>query len=167
MVNQCTPNSYWIMQENSAEKPKVYRHTRTMLKIRSTSTDGEQKAQMREWSTETDNAEIHILAIPNGNRNLMVENSQERSSSNSVQPPLLTLDLLESEIFSENREENSLQDHCVQVVLHWKMHWMHQVHQCNVNQQERTLGNQPRSMVTNFTCKHNNNPDQWITNGNC
>ena len=55
MVNQCAPNSYWTMQENGAEQPKVYRHTRTMLKIRSTPTDGEQNAQMREWSTETDN----------------------------------------------------------------------------------------------------------------
>ena len=56
VVNQCAPNSYWIMQENGAEQPKVYRHTRTMLKIRSTPTDGEQKAQMRERSTETDNS---------------------------------------------------------------------------------------------------------------
>ena len=28
-----------------------------------------------------------------------------------------------------------------------------QLHQCNMSQQERTLGNQPRSIVTNFTCK--------------
>ena len=67
--------------------------TRTVLKIRSTPTDGKQKAQMREWSTETDNVEFHIPAIPYGNRDLMVENSQEHSSSNSVQPPLPTLDL--------------------------------------------------------------------------
>ena len=48
VVNQCESNSYWIMQENGAELPKVYRCTRTMLKIRYTPTDGEQKAQMRE-----------------------------------------------------------------------------------------------------------------------
>ena len=95
------------MQENSAEQPKVYRCSRIMLKIRSTPTDGEQKAQMREWSTETDNMEFHIPAIPNGNRNLTVENSQEHFSSNSVLPPLPTLNLPESEKFSENREENS------------------------------------------------------------
>ena len=107
VVNQCASNSYWIMQENGAEQPKVYRHTRTMLKIRSTPTDGKQTAQMREWSTETDNAEFHIPAIPYGNRNLTVKKSQEHSSSNSVQPPLPTLDLPESENSSENREENS------------------------------------------------------------
>ena len=49
VVKQCAPNSYWIMQENSAEQPKVCRHTRTMLKIRSTPTEGEQTAQMKEW----------------------------------------------------------------------------------------------------------------------
>ena len=107
VVNQCASNSYWIMQENSAEQPKVYWHTRTMLKIRSTPTDGEQKAHMREWSTETDNVECNIPAIPNGNRNLTVKNPQEHSLSNSVQLPLPTLDLPESEKFSENREENS------------------------------------------------------------
>ena len=44
VVNQCEPNSYWIMQENGAEQPRLYKHTRTMLKIRSIPTDGEQKA---------------------------------------------------------------------------------------------------------------------------
>ena len=52
VVNQCAPNPYWIMQENGAEQPKVYRHARTMLKTRSTPTEGEQKTQMREWSTD-------------------------------------------------------------------------------------------------------------------
>ena len=62
---------------------------------------------MTEWSTETDNAEFHIPAILYGNRNPMVENSQELSSSSSVALPLPTLDLPESKNFSENREENS------------------------------------------------------------
>ena len=39
VVSQCTPNSYWIMQENGTEQPKVYRRTRSMLKIRSTPTE--------------------------------------------------------------------------------------------------------------------------------
>ena len=56
VINQCAPNSYWIVQENGAEQPKVYTHKRTMLKIRPTPTDGEQKAQEREWSTETTNS---------------------------------------------------------------------------------------------------------------
>ena len=107
VVNQCAPNSYWIMQENSAEEPKVYRCTRTSLKIRSTPTDGKQKAQIKEWMPEKENTEFHIPAILNGNKNLTVKNSQDNSSSNSVQPPLRTLDHLDSENFSENREESS------------------------------------------------------------
>ena len=79
-----------------------------MLKIRSTPTDGKQKAHMREWSTETDNAEFHIPAIPYGNRNITVENSQEHSSPSGLAPPLPTLDLPESENFSENREESQI-----------------------------------------------------------
>ena len=46
-----------------------------MLKIRSTPTDGKQKAQMREWMPEKENVEFHIPAIPNGDRKLMIENS--------------------------------------------------------------------------------------------
>ena len=96
------------MQENGAEQPKVYRHTRTMLKIRSTPIDGKQKAQMREWLTETDNTQFHIPAIPYRNRNIMVEISQEHSSPSSLTLPLPTLDLPESEFFSENREESQI-----------------------------------------------------------
>ena len=95
VVNQCAPNSYWIMQENGAEQPRVYRHTRIMLKIRSTPMDGDHKVQMREWSTETDNAEFHIPAIPYGNRNAPVKNSQGHSSPSGPMP-FPTLDLPES-----------------------------------------------------------------------
>ena len=79
-----------------------------MLKIRSTPTDGEQKAQMREWLTETDNAEFHIPAIPYWNRNITVENSQGHSLPSGLTPPLPSLDLPEFENFSENREESQI-----------------------------------------------------------
>ena len=38
----------------------------------------------------------------------MVKNSQDRSSSSSLAPPLQTLDLPNSENFSENSEESQL-----------------------------------------------------------
>ena len=116
VVNQYAQSSYWIMQENGAEQPRVYRCTRSMLKIRSTPTDGEQKAQMREWSTETNNTELHIPANPYGNRNVMVENSQGHSLPSGQAPPLPSLDLPESENFSENREESQHQEHASQHV---------------------------------------------------
>ena len=70
--------------------------------------DGKHKTQMKEWSTEIDNAEFHIPAIPHWNRNLTVENSQGHSLPSSLIPPLLSLDLPESKIFSENREESQI-----------------------------------------------------------
>ena len=143
-----------------AGKPKVYRHTRSMLKIRSTPTDGEQKAQMREWSTETDNAESHIPAIPNGNRDCTIKNSQEHSSPSGLVPPLPSLDLPESDFWKTGRKAR-LQNHCAQMVLHLEMHLMHHLHQEHASQHMRTLESQPRSKVTNFTCKDTIAP--WIS----
>ena len=36
VVSQGSSNSYWIMQENGTDQPRVYRRTRSMLKIRCT-----------------------------------------------------------------------------------------------------------------------------------
>ena len=77
VVNQCASNSYWIMQENGTEQPRVYRRTRTMLKIRSTPTEGERTAQMKVWMTESRKSESNITAIPNTIRDSVHENSQE------------------------------------------------------------------------------------------
>ena len=59
VVSQCTPNSYWIMQENGTEQPKVYRRTRSMLKIRSTPTEAKQTGYRNSQSTEPEKAEFH------------------------------------------------------------------------------------------------------------
>ena len=77
VVNQYAPNSYWIMQENGEEQPRVYRHTRTMLKIRSTPTDGEQKVQMRKWVPEKEDMTFQAPAVPYERRNLTVKKSQD------------------------------------------------------------------------------------------
>ena len=84
VINQCAPNSYWIMQENGTEQPKVYRHTRTMLKIRSTPTEGKQTGQMKEWMVESRKSESNVPAIPNGIRDSVHENSQENISSDTM-----------------------------------------------------------------------------------
>ena len=102
------------MQKNGAEQLKVYRCTRTSLKIRSTPTDGKQKAQMREWMPGTEKADP---AIPYGNRNLTVENSQEHSSSSGLALPLPTLDLPESENFF--RKQEGKQPPCRTIVYKW------------------------------------------------
>ena len=96
------------MQENSTEQSKVYRRTRTMLKIRSTPTEGKQTGQMKEWMTEPRKSESNIPAIPNTVRDSVHEISQENTSSDPVQSPLPRLDLPRAAFdISEDREETA------------------------------------------------------------
>ena len=109
-VSQCTTNSYWIMQENGTEQPKVYRRTRPMLKIRPTTTEAEQTGYMNSQSTEPEKAEFHTPAIPNMVRECVKENSLENVSPDPVQMTLPTSDTYPqaSAAFdskSEDREE--------------------------------------------------------------
>ena len=108
VANQCALNSYWIMQKNGTEQPRVYRHTRTMLKIKSTLTEGEQTVQMKEWTTKSRSIESNTPAIPYGIRDCAIKNSQRYTSSDTVQLPLLNLDLPDSENLSENRVESQI-----------------------------------------------------------
>ena len=108
VVNQCAPNSYWIMQENGTEQPKVYRQTRTMLKIRSTPTEAEQTRYINSQSTEPAKAESHTPAIPNMVRDCVKENSLANISPDLVQSTLPRLDNPPRAPFdskSEDREE--------------------------------------------------------------
>ena len=85
VVSQCTTNSYWIMQENGIEQPKVYRRIRSMLKIRSTPKEAEQTGYMNSQLTEPEKAEFHTPAIPNMVRDCVKENSLEKISPDPVQ----------------------------------------------------------------------------------
>ena len=93
-MNQCALNSYWIMQKNGTEQPKVYRWTRTMLKIRSTPTDVEWIGHMKDWVTETRKSESNISAIPNTVKDSVHKNSPENISPDPVQLTLPRLNLL-------------------------------------------------------------------------
>ena len=81
------------MQENGTEQPKVYKYTRTMLKMRSTPTDVVWTGHMKDWSTETRKSESNIPAIPNMVRDSVHENSPENISPDPVQLTLPRLDL--------------------------------------------------------------------------
>ena len=110
VMSQCTTNSYWIMQENGTEQPKVYRRTRSMLKIRCTPTEVKQTRYRNSQSTESEKAEFHTPAIPNMARNYIEENSLENISQDLVQPTVTTLDTQASASFdskSEEREETA------------------------------------------------------------
>ena len=108
VISQCTTNSYSIMQENGTEQPKVYRRTRSMLKIRCTLTQVEQTRYRNSQSTESEKAEFHTPAIPNMARNCVKKNSLVNISPDLVQPTVSTSDTQASASFdskSEEREE--------------------------------------------------------------
>ena len=105
-----------------------------MLKIRSTPTDGKQKAQMREWVPEKEDITFQEPAVPNERRNLTVESSQGHSLPSGLTLPLSSLDLPESENFSENREGR-------------------QIAEPQLCKSGTTLGNAPDAPITPGTCK--------------
>ena len=110
VVSQCTTNSYWIMQENGTEQPKIYRRTRSMLKIRSTPTEAKQTGCMNSQSIEPEKADFHTPAIPNTVRDCVKENSLENVSTDHVQMTLPTSDTYPQasasfDSKSEDREE--------------------------------------------------------------
>ena len=94
------------MQENGTDQPKVYKRTRTMLKIRCTSTDMGQIRHRNSQSTELEKAEFHTPAIPNVTRNCVEHNSVENISQNLVHPNKSDTEASVSFDFkSEEREE--------------------------------------------------------------
>ena len=104
VVSQCNSNSYWIMQENGTDQPKVYRRTRTMLKIRCT--DVRQTRHNYSQSTESEKAEFQTPAIPNATRNCVEHNSAENISQDLVHLNKSDIEASASFDFkSEEREE--------------------------------------------------------------
>ena len=104
VVSQCTSKSYWIMQENGTDQPKVYSRTRTMLKIRCT--DVRQTRHSNSQLTESKKAEFHTLAISNATRNCVEHNSAENISQDLVHPKKSDNEASASFDFkSEEREE--------------------------------------------------------------
>ena len=93
------------MQENGTDQPKVYRRTRSMLKIRCTLTEVEQTGYRNSQLTESEKAEFHTPAIPNTVRNCVKENSLENVSQDLVQPTVPTLDTQASASFDSKSEE--------------------------------------------------------------
>ena len=104
VVNQCNSNSYWIMQENGTDQPKVYRRYRTMLKIRCTKVRETRHSYSQ--LTESEKAKFQTPATTNATRNCVEHNSAENVSQDLVH--LTKLDTKASASFdfeSEEREE--------------------------------------------------------------
>ena len=92
------------MQENGTDQSKVYRRTRTMLKIRYTNFG--QTRHSNSQSTESEKAKFHTPAIPNATRNCVEHNSAENISQDLVHPNKSDTEASASFDFkSEEREE--------------------------------------------------------------
>ena len=104
VVSQCNSNSYWIMQENGTDQPKVYRRTITMLKIRCTNI--RETRHSNSQSTKSEKAEFHTPAIPNETINCVEHNSAENISQDLVHPTESDIEASASfDSKSEEREE--------------------------------------------------------------
>ena len=103
VVSQSSSNSYWIMQENDTDQPRVYRRTRSMLKIRCT--DVRQTRHNYSQLTETEKAKFQTTSTYNDERNFVECNSVKKISDDLVHPTKSDTTSTSASIFSEEREE--------------------------------------------------------------
>ena len=104
VVSQCNSNSYWIMQENGTDQHKVYRRTRTMLKIRCTNI----RETRHDYSqlAELEKAKLQTPATSNAARNCVKHNSAENVLKDLVHPTKSDTEASASfDCESEEREE--------------------------------------------------------------
>ena len=104
VMSQSSSNSYWIMQENGTDQPRVYRRTRTMLKIRCT--DIRQTRHNYSQSTESEKAKFQTPSTSNEARNYVEHNSVEKISQDLVH--LTKSDTASASLFSESEEREEI-----------------------------------------------------------
>ena len=105
IASQISPNSYWIMQENGDDQPRLYRWTRSMLKIRCTEV---QKPSMEySQSTESHKAKFHSPYTLNEERNYVRHDSVNEISSDLVSQTKSNTASVSDSVFSEGKEENA------------------------------------------------------------
>ena len=104
VVSQSSSNSYWIMQENGTDQPRVYRRTRTMLKIRDT--DIRETRHNYSQLTESDKAKFQTPSTSNEARNYVEHNSFEKIPQDLVHPT--KSDTASASLFSETEEREEI-----------------------------------------------------------
>ena len=104
IASRISPNSYWIIQENGDDQPKLYRRTRSMLKIRCT----EVRKPSLEYSQST---EMHKAKFPSPysieERNRVRHNSVNEISRDLVIQTKSNTASVSDSVFSEGKEENA------------------------------------------------------------
>ena len=103
VVSQSSSNSYWIMQENGTDQPKVYRRTRSMLKTRST--DVQQTRHNYSQLTENDKAKFQNPFTYSDERNFVERNPVKKISDDLVHP---TKDTSSASMLSELEEREEI-----------------------------------------------------------
>ena len=104
VVSQSSSNSYWIMQENGTDQPRVYRRTRTMLKIKCT--DSRQTRHNYSQLTESEKAKFQTPSTSNEARNYVKHNSIENVSQDLVQQT--KSDTTSASLISESEEREEI-----------------------------------------------------------
>ena len=104
VVSQSSSNSYWIMQENGSDQPRVYRRTRSMLKIRCTNV--RQSRHNYSQSTESEEAKFQTPSTSNEARNYVEHNFVEKISHDLVH--LAKSDTASASLFSETEESKEI-----------------------------------------------------------
>ena len=140
------------MQENGTGQLKVYRRTRSMLKIRCTLTEVKQTGYRNSQSTEPEKAEFHTPAIPNTVRDCVQENSLEHVSPDLVQMTLPMLDTYpqaSAASFDSKSEREEIADTSAPAL---EMAEEPGTYTPGSRKSTRTLGSQPVHLVIS-TCK--------------
>ena len=160
VVNQSSSNSYWIMQENGTDQPRVYRRTRTMLKIRCT--DVRQTRHNYSQSTESEKAKFKLLLPPmkleTMSSTILLRKYHRILSTRQNQILLL---LLYFQNQKKRRKSQKLQKY-LHLHPHWRQSRKSPTLQDQESQQERTLEGQPVHIVT-FTWTLHIAYKSWIS----
>ena len=104
VVSQSSSNSYWIMQENGTDQPRVYRRTRSMLKIRCTNI--RETRHNYSQPTESQKAKFQTPSTSNEARNYVKHTSVEKISDDLVHPT--KSDTASASIFSKSEEREEI-----------------------------------------------------------
>ena len=104
VVSQSSSNSYWIMQESGTDQPRVYRRTRSMLKIRCT--DVQETRHNYSQPAESQKAKFQTPSTSNEARNYVEHNSVEKISDDLVHPT--KSDTASASMISESEEREEI-----------------------------------------------------------
>ena len=106
VVSQSSSNSYWIMQENGTDQPKVYRRTRSMLKIRCT--DIRQTRHNYSQLKEIEKAKFQTPFTYNDERNFVEHNPVKKTSDDLVHPTKSDTSSVSTSMLSELEEREEI-----------------------------------------------------------